>query len=247
MSGLEPRDTREGRTYTWGDESFWSVTTVLKALNKPALPGWSAKMAAQYVVEEWPLVRDLIDAGKLEEAVQLIKGSPWRKKEAAANLGTSVHQAVEAYVMGARLPDIKTDEHVSHFERWLDAFKPKILETEVTVFNRRFNYAGTLDLLVELEPNTWVVDVKSGSGVYPEFAMQVAAYANGEFIGRQDGTEDKMPEVTRGAILHLRPNGYKFIPVEITDRVFKSFLHCRELFRFTEEMASQVIQGEVRK
>jgi hypothetical protein len=248
MPGLEPRDSREGRTYTWGDESFWSVTTILKALNKPALPSWSAKMVAEYVAENFEFITDMMSNGRKDEAIGAMKGAPWRTKTKAADLGTLVHQAVEAYCMGVeQLPGTETEKHVGHFTRWLEAFKPKILETEVTVFNRRFNYAGTLDLLIELEPNIWVVDVKSGSGVYPEFAMQVAAYAHGEFIGRQDGTEDKMPDVTRGAVLHLRPNGYKFVPVDISDPVYRSFLHCRELFRFVEDIAPHVIMGEVRK
>lgn len=247
MSGLDHTARAEGRTYEWSDEVFWSVTTILKVLNKPALPSWSAKMVAEYVANEFTFIAELMEKGMSDEAVQLMKGAPWRKKEAAASLGTTVHQAVEAYCMGVDFLDTAADSHVHHFQRWLEAFKPKVLETEVTVFNKKYNYAGTLDLLVELEPNVWCVDVKSGSGVYPEFAMQVAAYANGEFIGRHDGTEDKMPEVTRGAILHLRPNGYKFIPVDISPPVYRSFLHCRELFRFVEELAPHVIQGEVRK
>ena len=248
MPSLEPVPTRSGRTYTWGDETFWSVTTILGALAKPALPSWAAKMTAEYVVAEFPFIQNMIESGKKDEAIGVMKGAPWRSRAKAADLGTLVHQAVEAYCMGVEpLPGLETEKHVEHFTRWLEAFKPKILESEVTIFNRRFNYAGTLDLLVELDSNTWVIDVKSGSGVYPEFAMQIAAYAHGEFIGRQDGSEDKMPEVTCGAVLHLRPNGYKFVPVVITDPVYRSFLHCRELFRFVEDIAPHVIMGEVRR
>lgn len=245
MPGLEPTARREGRTYEWNDEVFFSVTTILKALNKPALPSWAAKMTAEYVANNFGFIADMIEGGKIDEAIGVMKQAPWQTRDAAANLGTAVHEAVEAYLMGT--PGQADHPHITHFEHWLEAFKPRIIETEVTVFSRTFDYAGTLDLLVELEPNIWCVDVKTGKGVYPEMALQVAAYANGEFIGRQDGTESPMPDVTRGAVLHLRPNGYKFIPVDITDRVYRSFLHCRELFRFIEEIGPSVIQGEVRK
>jgi len=247
MSGLDPTQTQSGRVYTWGDESFFSVTTILNALNKPALPRWAANSVAEYVFDQWPFIVDMMHSDRKDELMGILKGAPWRVKEKAANLGTMVHEAVEAYVMGARLPDEITDKHIIQFERWLDAFKPHFLESECTIFNRRFNYAGTLDIVAEIDGNIWCIDVKSGKGVYPEYAMQVAAYAHGEFIGRQDGNEEGLPTVTKGGILHLRPQSYKFIPCDISDPVFKSFLHCRELFRFTEEIAPHVLYGEVRR
>ena len=42
------KTTRDGRTYAWGDESFYSVTSQLSALGKPWLGAWAAKMVAEY-------------------------------------------------------------------------------------------------------------------------------------------------------------------------------------------------------
>lgn len=247
MPGLEPRNTQSGRTYQWNDESFFSVTTILNALNKPALPKWAANSVAEYALRQWSLISTLLNEEREAEALDLLKGSPWREKEKAASTGTLVHEAVEAYVAGIDSMSPTTDKHVNQFELWLQNFKPTIIENEVTIFNRTYNYAGTLDLLVDMDTDIWLIDVKTGKGIYPEYAMQVAAYANGEFIGRHNGRETPLPKVTRGAILHLRPNGCKFIMVDISDRVFKSFLHCREVFRFVEEIAPTVIMGEVRR
>src|SRR5260221_10257873 len=147
MPGLDANQGPSGRTYSWDGESFFSVTTILGALNKPALPRWAANSVAEYVMEEWPFIQDMMNSGRKDELLTILKGAPWRVKEKAANLGTMVHEAVEAYTMGARLPDEVTDKHIVQFERWLEAFKPKFLESECTIFNRRFNYAGTLDML----------------------------------------------------------------------------------------------------
>lgn len=231
----------------WGQETFWSVTTVLGALSKPAIPAWAARTVAEYVADNYALLGQILEDDP-KAAIDLMKGSPWRARDTAATLGTTVHEAVENYVMGQQhLPDTVTDRHILQLEAFLEAFKPQIIEAECTVFNRTYNYAGTLDLLLELNDETWIIDVKTGKGVYPEYAMQVAGYANAEFIGRSDGVESRLPTITRAGILHLRPMSYKLIPCELSERVFKSFLYCRELFRFQEEIAPDVLQGEVRR
>ena len=248
MAGLEPGSNRVGRTYTWSDETFYSVTTILQALAKPALPRWAAKSVATYATQNLPLIITLCTEGRDDEAMDLLKNSPWRQRDKAADLGTIVHRAVEDYCLDLQTPPTEAPESpfIEAFRQFLAKFQPLILESEVTVFNRRFNYAGTLDLILEMRGERWLVDVKSGSGVYPEYALQVCAYAHGEFIGRRDGTEGQMPSIQRGAVLHLRPNGYHFIPVRIDDDVYKSFLHLREVFRWTESIQDTAIMPEVR-
>lgn len=248
MSGLTPNDSGNGRTYTWNDEVFVSVTTVLNCLNKPALPRWAAGSVAQFVASEFPVVADLIGRGQKSAAIDLMKGSPWRQRDKAADVGTAVHKVVEAVANGA-LPVVTEEEeaHLEHFVRFMEAFKPEILVSEGTIFNRKYNYAGTLDLILKFDGLTWLVDVKSGKGVYPEYAMQVAAYSRGEFIGMPDGTEELMPIIDKGAVLHLRPNGYHFVPVNIGKEVYESFLYCRELFRFTDDIAHRCLLPEIRR
>jgi hypothetical protein len=136
---------------------------------------------------------------------------------------------------------------IVQFAAWTERFKPEFLVSEGTIFNRKYNYAGTLDLICRIDGINWLIDVKSGKGVYPEFAMQIAAYARGDFIGHQDGTEEVMPIIDKGAVLHLQRDGYHFIPVSIGKDVFESFLYCRELFRWQEHIAETVIHPEIRR
>ncbi len=248
MSGLTPNDSGSGRTYTWDNEVFVSVTTVLSCLNKPALPRWAAKSAAEFVVKEFPVVADLVGRNQKAAAIDLIKSAPWRQRDKAADVGTTVHKAVEALVAGHE-PLVSEEEvpFLVQFAKFVEAFKPEILVSEGTIFNRQYNYAGTLDLICRIDGLNWLIDTKSGKGVYPEYAMQVAAYARGEFIGHQDGMEEPLPIIDKGAVLHLRPDGYHFIPVAIGKEVFDSFLYCREMFRFQDDIAHRCLMPEVRR
>src|SRR5216684_2951106 len=109
MPGLDANQGPSGRTYSWDGESFFSVTTILGALSKPALPRWAANSVAEYVLSDWPFLLSMMNDDRKEDVLAILKAAPWRVKEKAANLGTMVHEAVEAYSMGARLPDEATD------------------------------------------------------------------------------------------------------------------------------------------
>lgn len=246
--GLTPNDGKTGRTYSWDEETFVSVTTVLGVLNKPALPSWAAKSAAEFAIKNHNTISDLLSRGQGKAAIDMVKGAPWRQRDAAADVGSLIHQTIEHIHNGTdvMIPD-DAIQPVAHFMTWIDHFKPEILVSEGTVFNREYNYAGTLDLVAKIDGKNWLIDIKSGKGVYPEYAMQCAAYSRGEFIGHDDGTEQIMPIIDRGAVLHLRPSGYAFVPVNIGKEVMDSFLYCRELFRWQDDISHRALLPELRK
>lgn len=246
--GLQPTQGRSGRTYEWDGESYYSVTTILNVLNKPALPNWAAKSVAEFVTKNYPVVSNLIGNGQNAEAIDLMKGAPWRQRDKAANLGTMVHQVIDSLSHGTPL-FVEDDvvPYLASFNDWLDHFKPEILVSEGTIFNRQYDYAGTLDIIARIDGLNWLIDIKSGKGVYPEHALQIAAYAQGEFIGHKDGQEEPLPIIDKGAVLHLQKDGYHFIPVNIGKEVYDSFLYARELFRWTDDIAARAILPEIRR
>lgn len=252
MSGsVEPREGRSGRIYEWDGEQYYSVTTVLNVLNKPALTKWAANSVANYVANNFPIVAELVGKGQSAAAIDLMKGSPWRQREKAADLGSLVHLTIEHLVTGEDVAGIEVDEtvipYLESFVSWVDHFKPEFLISEGTIFNREYNYAGTLDIIAKIDGLTWLIDVKSGKGVYPEAAMQVAAYSRGEFIGHHDGTEEMLPVIDKGAVLHVQKDRCHFLPVSIGKEVFDSFLYARELFRWQDDIQHRVILPEVRR
>ena len=72
-----------------------------------------------------------------------------------------------------------------------------------------------------------MIDLKTGTGMYPEHALQLEAYRRSEFIGEDDVVDqeatDILHQVTGQAILHLRPDGWTFKVVPPSDETWRAF------------------------
>lgn len=244
-----------GRYYQWGGEKFYSVTTVLKnSLPTPHLIGWAAKAAGEYAIENIKQVYAVAQKDPTA-AIQLVKSAHVRLRDNAANVGRAVHRTIEMWhTAGApkvfKLVDIeltnpsctiKAEEIQPFFAQWLKfvkEFEPQIVFCEGMVLNRKQKYAGTLDLLVDIpclgHNGLVLIDTKTGKGIYDEIALQLNAYARAESIGLRDGSEVTMPHVAAAYGLHIRPEEYALVPVNLNDEIFTSFLYCREVFRWVE-------------
>lgn len=239
--------TKSGRTYTWGNESFVSVTTLLGALSKPAIIRWAAKSVAEYAVTHMAEIHALALADP-DGAIRALKGSPWQVRDKAADFGTHVHKQIEARLLGQTPAEPPADvaTRVGYFQQWADDYLPDFEAAEATVYNRADHYAGTLDIIATIGGKRYIVDVKTGkSGVFPEMALQLAAYANAEFIGAPDGTEIVMPEIEAGAVLWIGPNGYEFVGVRIDDVIYESFLDVANSWNFQNVIGKSAILGQI--
>lgn len=243
-SGRLRTDTDRGRLYTWGNEQFRSVTTILGALGKPWLGAWAAKMVAEYAYDR----RDKWDDMTKAEAVRLLKGAPWEKRDAAGDVGTAVHNAIESLVLGQTPPPYPDDiaAHMAHFNRFVSDYRPEWHAAEAAVFNRTHKYAGTLDGIVGIGDRTYILDVKTSKAVYPDtYPLQLAAYAHAEFIGLPDGTEAGLPALDGGLILHLTADKYEVIQVRIDEQVFHSFLYVLAAYRWQQDTCKSALMGQL--
>lgn len=248
------------RFYSWRNENYWSVTTILGGgLPKPALLPWGIKSVAEGAVDDRVVLRALLDkcetpgecrsgsyCAACDETVRFLKGKPYAHRDRAADLGTYVHDAAEAYVLGKPFPEwpLMVRPRMEAFERFLADYTPKYEATEASVYNRTEHYAGTLDAIATIAGRKLLLDTKTGKGVYPEVGLQLAAYRHAEFIGLPDGSETAMPAVDGAAVLHLpESGGYELLEVRADQEVFTAFLYVRECFRFQEVMAKTVVLG----
>jgi hypothetical protein len=215
--------------YTLDGQWVPGVTTLIgKGLPKPQLMYWSAKTVAEWVADHPGLADQMAEAGGRNPFVAFLKAVPWQKRDDAAVRGTDVHALAEKLVHGEAVdvPEHLTG-YVSGYVDWLDRFQPEALWTERPVANRRWHYAGTFDLIANLMGETWLLDVKTASGVYGDNAIQLAAYKGAEFLVDHDGSEIPMPHIDRLGILHVQDGETQLYPVKPEDgeAAWKDFLH----------------------
>ena len=256
-----PRNATDGpggRYYTWRSEKFHSVTKIIGGgIPKPALINWAKKFTAEYACDNLAQLNALLapnGEGVVDRdgAVDWLKGAAFRDRDRKADLGTYVHNATEAYVLGKPFPAWPplVKPRMLAFERFLARYEPTYEATEASVYNRTEKYAGTLDaiLMIGRGPHAgrrFVGDTKTGGkSIYPEVALQLAAYRYAEFIGLPDGSEKEMTPVDGAVALHLPESGdFDLIQVDAGPDVFRAFLYVREVFRFTSETAKTVLLG----
>ena len=237
------RDARH--RYSWnGGPWYPSVTTILGIKNKPALVGWAKRETAACAVRNLSMLTRMAETGGPQAAVEWLKRIPDFQRDMSADLGSRVHAVAEA--LARREPVSISDDvrpFVAAYRRdFLDRFEPRFLEVEAMVCSERYEYGGTADAFVEIGGEIWLLDYKTGAGVYPDSALQLAGLARAQFIGRTgDPTPYPVPPATRFGILHIRPEGARLLPVVVDRQAVAAFLDARRLFAWDQGPAQGVI------
>lgn len=251
---LQSRLSQSGRTYTQPIDggSYLSVTTALKTLDKSGpLVGWASRETAKAAVRyydrahaaggTWPTEQEAIDA---------IKGGANRDRDTKGARGTAVHDAVHELVTYGELLDpyawpADVLAHVAQYRRFVADFRPIYVFAEVTAYNERIGYAGTLDLVAELPGiGLMVLDYKTG-GVYGEAALQLAAYRHAEYlITGPPWQRHEMPPTGGAAVLQLGEAKYDLIGVDTSKPVLAAFAHCAKLAAWRADHWAELV-GDV--
>jgi hypothetical protein len=231
---------------------------VLKGEAKPALQQWVSDQTAAYAVANLDkLERMSEDAGfkflrwyykrepKLIAATDIHNYHEGVLND-AAELGTAIHEWVQAEVTGTTpYPDV--DNQPAAFWEMVaawDAFaKGKEIVphfTETTVWNEEKGYAGTADGMWIIDGRYTLLDLKTSRGLYTSTWMQLAALWNAPelLIQQEDGLDasvtgwqDPIQDV---AVIHIRPGDWdsrgtymepfcKYVPVPSIDAHWKGF------------------------
>lgn len=223
-------DTEHGRYYHLGEEQFVSVTTVLGAINKPALVPAARKIASQVALERFPEYAPMIWAGQMEKARMQASRDAKKVWDDKSDLGTRVHKAVENVLAGWDPDDDdEVKPYVNQFDLWVARSGFQVLHSEVTVFSRRYGYAGTVDLLGDLAFSTTLLDVKTG-GVWPEHALQLTAYANADFM-LIDDSEIPLPKVEMIGVLDLKADSCDVVEMS-SDGCLETFLSAKQVWEW---------------
>lgn len=220
------------------------VTSVLNMLPKPFLTAWAAKMTAEFAVEDIGAIVTLAMRDK-QAAIDLMKGASKRFTAEAARVGSEAHAVFEALSKnedpGRLAPDIQP--YSDHFKDFLDKVQPEYIYLEETVWSDTHRYAGSFDALAKIDGElVWIDNKTTRSGIHAEVGVQLAAYAAADFILKADGTHVEMPQSEVGACLHIRPEGWKLVPVRADRQLFETvFLPLRAVMDYDYEVQKTII------
>ena len=163
------------------DGLFPSVTTVLYVINKPALVPWARNMALESV--ETALMKrtgaqEAITPEWVSKVIAEARRRPEQIRSEAADFGTQAHVAIDQIVQGLE-PQIPPEMElvVNNFAEWRREAHLDIKLTETMVFSAKYRYAGAMDAIAYRDGSLVALDWKTSNGIYPEYALQVAAYA----------------------------------------------------------------------
>jgi hypothetical protein len=169
--GMTPTTLRHARKWNL----LPSVTTILKVLDKPALTAWKIEQAVLAVVTTPRLTGELDDA--FIHRVLAVDKEHDKERDAAAQLGTDIHAAIQAGLNGMPVPP-HLDVYVNPVIEAIDR-TGKVLWTERVLVGN--GYAGKADCGLVTTTGSAIVDFKTTKTLpkecYPEHKLQLAAYA----------------------------------------------------------------------
>lgn len=172
------------------DLRFWSITTIIGVLDKPALLYWAAEQTAEAAVSIAATLAGRIQEDGRENVVKWLRDARFRQvrgQRTATDLGIAVHALLEEYALTGVLPegDEETRPFLEQFDRWAQKWQPKYKAAELTVYSPTYGYAGTADGIMEIGGMTVNFDYKTSrksfdnkgkpSTPYPEVGLQIAA------------------------------------------------------------------------
>lgn len=205
---------RRGGMYWVGDKPYISVTHALQIIDKPQLRYWYGQQVYLATVKD----------PSIDERTAL--SAPYAVSKKSADRGSTIHSLIEAYRQNGVIIDTVPDElkgYANAFYKWANDHKPIIQESEKTVVNEEYKYAGTLDMLADIAGKRYVIDFKTNKtgSVYDEAHMQVSAYI--KCLSGIDG----------GIIVALAEDGT--YTHQLAKDGFKAFLSALNLYAFINE------------
>lgn len=163
----------------------------------------------------------------------------------AADEGTQVHDAIERYLMGEKIQWLDENDRSNYsldvwklilkFHDFWTTTKPTLIESEIHLFSDQYKYAGTCDLVVEIEGERWLLDIKTSNSIHTAMDLQLAAYA-------QAWNETFEEKIDRVGIIWLKSSKRKegklqgkgweiYEPSRSIEDSFKLFQNVHELFK----------------
>jgi len=104
----------------------------------------------------------------------------------ASKEGTQTHKLIEDYLLGKKIKwlnsrgnpkySIEVWEMLLKFKEFWETFKPKLINSEILLYNDKYKIGGTCDLIIELNNELWLIDLKTSNYLHKSYDLQISAY-----------------------------------------------------------------------
>ena len=170
--------------YYVNDQKVESVTGICgRGLPKPNLVNW---LVATPLNEVKRLINEKLDNNEpldragLERIFKTAKEKTNKIKEDAGLVGTVVHGLIEDFLKGKDIPKQSDPAVVNCWNLFLDWWNKQeyeVVELEKKLYCKKYNYAGTLDLVVkDKKGNLVLMDIKTSNFISFDYFLQLNAY-----------------------------------------------------------------------
>src|SRR3990167_3128262 len=152
----------------------YGITTIGNIKDKSGpLKYWVAKIMARFlcsILDKRGITKYDVDEAKILHTKHL--------KE-AGTIGTKIHDWIEEYIKGKK-PEMPEEKNiiigVNGFLDWVKKIKVKFIESEILVYSKQYDFSGRLDAIAIIDGKRYLIDYKTGTGLYNDVLLQTAAY-----------------------------------------------------------------------
>ena len=150
---MVPKIFKEKNGYEINGLWYPRVTSICSIIAKPGLERWIANQPSFAVME--------------------------KRRKTITDWGTLVHNTIEDILLD-KTPKINPiiRPSIKAFSDWLNSNKVKVIDIEKRVFSKQDVYAGTFDVLAELNGKLGILDLKTSKDIWDDHFIQTAAYFN---------------------------------------------------------------------
>ena len=164
----------------------------------------------------------------------------------AADEGTQVHNAIEAFLEGKEIKWMDDKGHaiynldvwrmILRFSDFWKTHNPELIASEIHLLSHEYKYAGTCDLVVKLNDKVWLLDIKTSNSLHTSYNLQLSAYAKAWNEKYDDKIEETgiiwLKSSKRGPKEgKLQGNGWEIIQGDKTvDEYFTMFKNIYEIY-----------------
>jgi hypothetical protein len=236
---IDPKTGKEKHDYLLNGKTITGVTSILKILSKgDAITQWAANQAAESFatqVQKWMNDgRGSFDLGILKDSARYA----WKgNRDGAGKFGKNVHKAIENWIKKEPISTLTPEETTAYenFKTWATLYNVKFLMSEKAVYSKTFWYAGTIDVVMEMDGKVWVGDIKTSASIYPDFFLQTAAYQNALVERGFDRP------IEGNVVINVRKNGTLDVKKSYGyERNLEGFLSALKVYRIRQELESEL-------